>query len=382
MEQEFSLARGWKIFCYIACVLFIAAAVGMSYGVLIEGKPVLLAYSIPFFIWSVYMLIRIWKYKLIISDRQITEIHAFTTIVIHRTDIEAFRIDGNILTIFPRQKGQKKIRINGYRYLGNYRGLINWLSYQFNELNHLAYVKETQEILANPDFGFTTGEKAVKFKRARLITRVYNVISFGFIATPYIDGNITVNSIMLIYPFVGILILFLNRGVILLDTTAKSNHPNIGLGLVMPPLCMAIIVLLRYEVLDYARVWMPALVIGAVLFGLFSRVNKNTAGETYKSQYILIVIIIACYAFGGTIIINCDLDRSVPAITTAKVESQFKTTEKVTTYTLTLGPWGHRKQNEDVDIPGSLYKTISPGDIVNVNVKKGFFNIPWFYISR
>lgn len=180
MEQEFGLARGWKIFSYIASVLFVIVAIGMSYGVFVDGKPVLLAFSIPLFFGSVYMLISTWKYKLTVSDSQIAETGVFTTIVIQRADIEGFKIDGNILTVLPRQKGEKKIRINGYQYLENNHRLINWLNYQFDELGHKEYVKETEEILSNPDFGFTDEEKAARFKQARLVARIYNIISFGF----------------------------------------------------------------------------------------------------------------------------------------------------------------------------------------------------------
>jgi hypothetical protein len=337
MEQEFGLARGWKIFSYIASALFIFVAIGMSYGVFADGKPVLLAFSIPLFFGSVYMLISTWKYKLTVSDSQITETGVFTTIVIQRADIEGFKIDGNILTVLPRQKGEKKIRINGYQYLENNHRLINWLNYQFDELNEKAYAKETEEILSNPDFGFTHAEKATAFKQARLMARIYNLISFGFITTLYLNGSIILNAIMLIYPFIGILILFLNRGTVQLDTPSKSNYPNIGFGLVMPPLFLTILALIRYEILNSANIWVPALVIGAVLFGLFIQVNKNAGGEVYRGQFLIVIIIIVCYAFGGTVIINCDFDRSVPVTATAKVVKQFKTTGKVNTYSLTLG---------------------------------------------
>ncbi|MFC0517516.1 hypothetical protein ACFFGT_25110 [Mucilaginibacter angelicae] len=382
MEQEFGLARGWKIFSYVASVLFVIVAIGMSYGVLADGKPVLLAFSIPLFFGSVYMLISTRKYKLTVSDSQIAETGVFTTIVIQRTDIEGFKIDGNILTVLPRQKGQKKIRINGYQYLENNHRLINWLNYQFDELNERAYVKETEEILSNPDFGFTDQEKAARFKQARLVARIYNIISFGFLITPYIDGSIVLNTIMLIYPFAGILLLFLYNGIIRMDTRGKTNYPYITFGLIMPSLCLTIIAFNTYEVLGYANIWIPVLVIGAVLFVLLNEANKKALGEKYKSQFLPIIMVIVFYVFGAAVIINCDFDRSAPVSTTAKVVKQFKTTGKIVTYSLTLSPWGIRQHNEDVNIPGSLYHNIAPGDIVQVNVKKGFLRIPWFYISK
>lgn len=382
MEQEFGLSRGWKIFSYIASGIFVIVAIGMSYGVFVDGKPVLLAFSIPLFLGSVYMLISTRKYKLTVSDSQITETGVFTTIVIQRTDIDGFKIDGNILTVLPRQKGDKKIRINGYQYLENHHRLINWLNYQFDELGHKEYVKETEEILSNPDFGFTDEEKAAKFKKARLVARVYNIISFGFLITPYIDDSIVLHIIMLIYPFVGILLLYLNNGIIRMDTRGKTNYPYITFGLIIPSLCLTIIAFNTYEVLGYANIWIPVLVIGAVLFVLLSEANKKILGEKYKSQFLSIIIVIVFYVFGASVVINCDFDRSAPINTTAKVVKQFKTTGKIITYSLTLSPWGSRQRDEDVNIPGLLYHRISPGDTVQVNVKKGFLRIPWFYISK
>lgn len=383
MKQEFGFTWGWKIFSYTASAIFAIVGVGMSCVVVASGQPVLLLISIPLFFAAVYMLISTGKYKLTITENEIFETGIFTTIVIHITDIDSFKIDGKTLTIRPRQNGQKRIRINGYQYLENNELLISWLYSGFDDFNQKAYIKETEEIRNNADFGVTDEEKAATFKRARLIAQVYNALSVGFLAAPFINTHLWLNTTMLLYPFVGVLLLFLHKGVIRMESTGKTtNYPYISLGLIMPSLCLAAVTFTRYEVISYANLWIPVLVIGVILFVLLNEANKKSFGDAYKSQFVHIVIIIVFYVFGSAVIINCDFDRSVPTIATAKVIKQFKTTNKITTYSLTLSPWGDRRQPEDVLVTTSVYKQVSPGEVVRVNIKSGFFKMPWFYVEK
>jgi hypothetical protein len=55
---------------------------------------------------------------------------------------------------------------------------------------------------------------------------------------------------------------------------------------------------------------------------------------------------------------------------------------KTTSYYLELGEWGPRDEVADVSVSNSTYKNVEIGEMVNVYLKKGKLNIPWFIIAK
>jgi hypothetical protein len=45
-------------------------------------------------------------------------------------------------------------------------------------------------------------------------------------------------------------------------------------------------------------------------------------------------------------------------------------------------PWGHHYDKEEIKVSSEHYDEIVIGQTVNIDLKEGLFNIPWYYIER
>lgn len=50
-------------------------------------------------------------------------------------------------------------------------------------------------------------------------------------------------------------------------------------------------------------------------------------------------------------------------------------------YYIKVAPWGHHYDTEEIRASRSEFEQIEIGDSINIDLKKGFFNIPWYYID-
>jgi hypothetical protein len=384
MEQEFSLKKGWKIFSYIASSLFFIGSILAFYFAFAERKPELVFIYIPILLFSVYFLMATIKCKIVISDYKIMDVGVFTTKQLFIEEIKGYGDDGQNITVFSRIKGKKKILIGGYKKLEGCNELLFWLNHNLKDITQDERMAEALEINNNPDFGITYEQRENRFKVAKRISRGYNILSVGFIVGAYFSWNAhhLFTLLMLLYPFFGVLILFLNKGIIKIETRPNSNYPNISMGLIFSSFFMLIRSIVGYQINDYHNFWGPCLLVGVVLFALLNKTNVRPSGAIDKGQILAIILITSAYAYGGPVIVNCDFDASVNAVVPVTILDQHKLSGKITTYILTVGPWGKHTQSNDVDVSRSLYQEVSPGDRVNVNIKRGSLRIPWFYISR
>jgi hypothetical protein len=385
MEQEFGLKQGWKIFLYITGAIFFIGSLLAFYFSLVEHAPLLVVIYIPILLFSIYFLLGARKCKIIISDYKIVDVGVFTTKQLHIEEVKGYKNDGQNLIIVPYTRRNKPIRIAGYNQLADHDQLLFWVDVHFEDIALSEYHAEIHEINNNPEFGITDEDRESRFKKAKWISRSYNILSVFFVVGVYLFGaenSHLFNVPMLVYPFIGILLLFLNKGVIKIETKEKSRYPYIGIGLILSSMSIVIKAIMSYQITDYHNFWIPCVVVGAILFALLNKVNVKASGAIDKNQILMIILITSACAYGVPVIVNCDFDTSAATVAPVTILDQHKLTGKITTYVLTVGPWGTHTEANDVDVSQWLYSEVSPGDKVNVNIKRGSLKIPWFYISR
>jgi hypothetical protein len=78
---------------------------------------------------------------------------------------------------------------------------------------------------------------------------------------------------------------------------------------------------------------------------------------------------------------NCVFDHSEPQVYQAKVIGKSERHNKVTSYYLRVEAWGNHQDEEDISVPSSQYNETAIGQTVAIDYKKGFLNIPWYYIE-
>ncbi|HXN35564.1 MAG TPA: hypothetical protein VN877_05300, partial [Opitutaceae bacterium] len=92
---------------------------------------------------------------------------------------------------------------------------------------------------------------------------------------------------------------------------------------------------------------------------------------------------LACLAqsYGLVLFLNCDFDRSVPAIHRTEVVSRRISTGKHTSYYVSLGPWLGGQDEEEVSVGRSFYEAHSEGSVVLVGVRGGALSMPWYFLQ-
>jgi len=389
MKQEYSIAIGWKIFMYIFCAgiigivgYFFIDAISTSSNV--PGWTGGFLAAIAF---SGYTVLSLLRSKLIVTDDSIIDIGTFTTKQLLFSEVRGYKVFNNSksehLTIISKVAGKPNIRIGDPAYIGKGRQLYDFIRGKFIDLDQVAYDTELTEILDDPTIGATTTDRERYLATAKKYTGILNaaggVVTFWVFIYPH--PYPLPLYIAMVIPLIAILFFFKEQEVVnLVETQKRSAYPALTFALIMPALGLFIRALLQYDLLDYNKCVTPVAILFAVfafLFIVFIRKSKNKVTNVFAGLFFA-----AIYSYSAIVSANGLLDNSQPTAYTAKVLDQHISSGKSTTYYLTLSAWGPKAAGHDESVARSLYNEVKTGDVVTVYVKKGTFNIPWYFIDK
>lgn len=151
----------------------------------------------------------------------------------------------------------------------------------------------------------------------------------------------------------------------------------------------ALIILLRvlidYEFESFYSMIIPGTIAFAImliiLFTTHKVIDRTTKSKTWI--YISLIFNVFLYSYAGTYGANCIYDKSEPTVYNAEViDKRISKGRRHTTYYVKVSPWGHHYDKEEISVSSSHYDEIQIGQTVKIDLKKGLFNIPWYYIER
>lgn len=129
-------------------------------------------------------------------------------------------------------------------------------------------------------------------------------------------------------------------------------------------------------------------VFGIMIILLFLTHRSIPSNRRNKlTIYFFLFLGLGIYSFSGIYGANCMYDFSEPKIYKVKVVDKNQTiiggykTPGPVKYFFRISQWGDHKDEEKIRIGKKLYNKIKKGDFVNVNLKKGVFNVPWYYLD-
>lgn len=143
-------------------------------------------------------------------------------------------------------------------------------------------------------------------------------------------------------------------------------------------------VLLDYEFESFYSIIIPGSIAFAImliiLFATHKLIDNSTKNKTWI--YLSLVLNVFLYSYAGTYGANCVYDNSDPTVYNAEVvDKRISKGKRHTTYYVKVTPWGHHYDKEEISVPSSQYDEIQIGQTVKIDLKKGLFNIPWYYIE-
>lgn len=118
-----------------------------------------------------------------------------------------------------------------------------------------------------------------------------------------------------------------------------------------------------------------------ILFATHKVIENTTKSKTWI--YLSLIFNVFLYSYAGTYGANCVYDKSEPQVYETKVVDKriSKGRSGSKTYYVKVNPWGHHYDKEEISIASSQYDEIQIGQTVKIDLKKGLFNIPWYYIQ-
>lgn len=384
METEYTTSVGYKIFYgalggvafIVACALFKTQGDASS--------KVIYLFPLIMLAVAVMIFMNLFKRKVVITDNSIAYSSVFKTTEITFDHIKGFRVGEKAIFVEPDQRGYAKIRIGDYISIDDYESLKAWLSTNFKDLDKVEYEEEKEAILHDSTLGATEADREQKFNNARKYSIAYSiggtVLFFGsMILHRRMD---LLSYVLLIYPLAGVLLMSLSNGLIRLFAKKSSAYSSIFTGLLFPSVALIIQATVDSEILSYDNAWVPSLLIGfGMIIALYFAGLKKT-NESIVGQIIITIIIAAAYGFGSTMQINSVFDQSKPQVFKTTVIDHHVTHGKSTTYHLILGEWGEHHKEDNISVSSSFYDQVQVGSQLKVDLKKGVFNIPWYYVEQ
>jgi hypothetical protein len=240
--------------------------------------------------------------------------------------------------------------------------------------------------LNNDAFGFTQEQREEKLMKAQKVAKALNWAGglIGawtlFLAKPY-EYAILASIAM---PIIGIITIKYFGGLIRIDERKNTAYPTIFWAIFASGMGLCLRALFDYNVFNYSKVWMPAILITLAYVALLVIGNKEFKLNKAKDYFTMLFISICLfgYGYGAVVTLNCMYDTSQPEAFNAKVLNKRISSGKSTSYYLELTPWGQQKESDEVSVSKSLYNSLEKNDEVQIYFMKGRFEIPWFNITK
>jgi hypothetical protein len=384
MEQEFTTSSGYKI-CYGA----------IAFGLIIFSGYLLINTKLNpngagIFMSAILLVIasgiifNLFKRKVIFSENTVIYVSIWGSKELFNIDIKGFRVGEKAIFIEPLQQGYSKIKIRDYDSVGANNDLVEWLTCHFKDLNKEEFEGEKAEILQDLDLGQTAEDRESMFKSIGKYTMAYSFVGLAlFLITLFLhESNLFLSMVSLIYPLSGLVLMGFSKGLIRLYAKKNSAYPSIFIGLLLSSIVTVLQSLLDKEILNYDNFWVPSITIFMILFFILYYLAIKIAKASFLNQVFFIVIISALYGFGSTLLANFTFDQSKPQVFSTTVTSRQISHGKSTSYHIIIGEWGQQHEEKSISVSKSFYYQVAVGSTVKVNLKKGLFNIPWYYLQK
>jgi hypothetical protein len=196
---------------------------------------------------------------------------------------------------------------------------------------------------------------------------------------------------LLLLPLVGLLLNGLNGRPSIASLVEISRHKDgtdkydVADFIDFPAFIILIRVFLDYEFESLYSVIIPGTLALVIVLLILTATHKLIVHTTKSKTWIYLSIIfnVCLYSYGATYGVNCVYDTSEPVVYDVDVvDKRIRTSAKGRkTYYIKVTPWGHHHDKEEISVPEDQYNAIVVGQQVKIDLKKGLFNIQWYYVE-
>lgn len=383
MEEEYIISPGMKIFYG----LLAAGAVITGLVLLAQfkpGTPVVLV-ILPFVLMAAAALIfvNLDRKKVILSETSIRCVSLFSTKELDITAIKGCRVGSKTMYLVPLSADDPAMVIGNWQDLGDSEALAKWVRATFKDLDQVDLDKSQKEVMQDPAWGATEAERRKNLDDIRYTSWAYNGLGFLLCMTAIAVSGKVVTLLLLIYPLLGVALLFSNKGMIKFISGAnRSVTAPMAIGAALPGLVLLGKSMEGYALLSLDHLWLPALGVSAVLFVVFYIRGICSWIGPVLPQVIFMAVVALLYGFGGVREVNCVFDGSRPQEYHARVLDRRAQGVRGSSYYLTLGRWGPVSEEKEVEVQREIYHAVEIDDMVKVELRAGVLGIPWVVVTK
>jgi hypothetical protein len=167
-----------------------------------------------------------------------------------------------------------------------------------------------------------------------------------------------------------------------LAVTVRRPRTDLYVPLMLPGCVLGLRAVIDVQLLERWQPLLPGAVI-AVVMAILIRVTRADREFPLWLYLLLFAPVMAFYGYGSVVLANKALDRSQPTVypTFVQDHSIHKVSRHVD-WNLRLGPWGSRREAQNVSVPRQFYEATQVNDHVCVALHPGAFGFPWFEVTK
>src|SRR5258708_1340553 len=237
-----------------------------------------------------------------------------------------------------------------------------------------------QEISNNPELGSTPEERLGALRQAKAMSVVLLMIAVAagaavnFFPDPFRKPSAVLLALVPVAAW-----FLLRRSPLLYVALKRKGDPRAELSYLPMVAGFGLFVSVRGAHLVVVQ---PLLATSALVLAACAAAFYGVSrGPSVRSAILLIVVFCGFYAWGLVEVADTLFDRSAPTSFMVPVVGGHVSHGKSTTYYLRLAPWGPQTAETDVDVPASLYGSVSSGDVVCTSLHRGTMYAAWFTVA-
>jgi hypothetical protein len=383
MEEEYVISPGTKVFYG----LIGAGAVVFALVLMSQFKPgtavglVILPFG--FLALGALIFINLGRKKVILSETSIRCISLFSTKEMEFSAVKGCRVGSKTMYLVPLSADDSTMIIGNYSDLEGSEQLAAWVKAHFKDLEQADLDKSRTEVMQDPAWGATEKERRKNLDNVEYLAWAYNGFGFLLGMTLIAVSGRVVTLLLLVYPLLGVALLFSNKGMIkFISGGNRSVRAPMAIGALLPCFVLFGKSLEEYALFSLAPLWLPALGVSALLFVVFYIRGISRPMGTVWLQLVFMGVMALLYGFGAVREVNCGFDASRAQVFSARVMDHRVQGGRGKSYYLTLGRWGPVTEENDVEVQREVYHAIQIDDTVRVELRGGLLGIPWVVVRK
>jgi len=388
--RSYRISLGWTV-VILACgaVLTIGALFGLAY---FSARPTqgaaaagfLIALCTVFFCLGLYSVLCSLQYRVTLEADRIEIVEPLRRRALRREEIRGLRVlPGGygivILVLIPKGAGIKALKIP--LMLKTDDSFRTWFSDMAN-LDAQEALESKDELASTFYLELPPQERFRRIERLRQLGAWMNggtiALIFGSFALP--DPGHVMLAALVVLPWVAICLVARFQPLYRFAGGRNDERVDLTLPLMVPGVILTWDALFTLNTLEWQGPVMLACAGGLALTGVAARIDPWFRHQRWG---VLLIGLFACaYGYGTTMELNALTDGSPPQVHRVRVLGKHEDeSSHVSTWYLTLEPWGPVADSEDVSVSKAQYRLTKPGDTVCVPLKSGALKIAWYRVE-